>query len=201
MKKQKRKTKMKKMIAALSLVLTMGVANAASLNWVISGVNLPESTTPASGAAVYMFVTAATGNALGFSSGAELTTIDAVVASIQNGTFDGSGAYVSSVLSAAGGTTAATGVSTSFGAGDSLSAFAVIFDNADIADAKNFMIAENAAGNQVLSTSWTSSTGAKSLAWGSQATNGTEWQAVPEPTSGLLMLVGLAGLALRRRRA
>ena len=25
--------------------------------------------------------------------------------------------------------------------------------------------------------------------------------AVPEPTSGLLMLVGLAGLALRRRRA
>ena len=27
------------------------------------------------------------------------------------------------------------------------------------------------------------------------------WQAVPEPTSGLLMLVGLAGLALRRRRA
>ena len=27
------------------------------------------------------------------------------------------------------------------------------------------------------------------------------WQSVPEPTSGLLMLVGLAGLALRRRRA
>ena len=29
----------------------------------------------------------------------------------------------------------------------------------------------------------------------------TTWAAVPEPTSGLLMLVGLAGLALRRRRA
>ena len=27
------------------------------------------------------------------------------------------------------------------------------------------------------------------------------WAAVPEPTSGLLMLVGLAGLALRRKRA
>ena len=27
------------------------------------------------------------------------------------------------------------------------------------------------------------------------------WQAVPEPTSGLLMLLGVAGLALRRRRA
>ena len=32
--------------------------------------------------------------------------------------------------------------------------------------------------------------------------NGAGWYtAVPEPTSGLLMLVGLAGLALRRRRA
>ena len=31
----------------------------------------------------------------------------------------------------------------------------------------------------------------------------TSWQAaaVPEPTSGLLMLLGMAGLALRRRRA
>jgi len=29
----------------------------------------------------------------------------------------------------------------------------------------------------------------------------SNWQAVPEPTSGLLMLLGVAGLALRRRRA
>ena len=32
-------------------------------------------------------------------------------------------------------------------------------------------------------------------------TTATTWAAVPGPTSGLLMLVGLAGLALRRRRA
>lgn len=32
------------------------------------------------------------------------------------------------------------------------------------------------------------------------ATQGT-WSAVPEPTSGLLMLLGMAGLALRRKRA
>ncbi len=30
---------------------------------------------------------------------------------------------------------------------------------------------------------------------------GASWQAVPEPTSGLLLLLGVAGLALRRKRA
>ena len=30
---------------------------------------------------------------------------------------------------------------------------------------------------------------------------GADWQSVPEPTSGLLLLIGMAGLALRRRRA
>ena len=33
------------------------------------------------------------------------------------------------------------------------------------------------------------------------ATAASNWAAVPEPTSGLLVLLGMAGLALRRRRA
>lgn len=43
-----------------------------------------------------------------------------------------------------------------------------------------------------------------SLTFGSMATatqNASNWTATPEPTSGLLMLLGMAGLALRRRRA
>ena len=35
----------------------------------------------------------------------------------------------------------------------------------------------------------------------SQTQNASNWAAVPEPTSGLLLLLGMAGLALKRKRA
>lgn len=62
---------------------------------------------------------------------------------------------------------------------------------------KDFYIATRA-------TATTSTTGAGSCAYAISrvgAADGGGWQAVPEPTSGLLVLVGLAGLALKRKRA
>lgn len=44
------------------------------------------------------------------------------------------------------------------------------------------------------------SSGSKTYTW-TYADNTTSWQSVPEPTSGLLILIGMAGLALKRKRA
>ena len=44
----------------------------------------------------------------------------------------------------------------------------------------------------------------QTVAFGNQASatqNASNWAAVPEPTSGLLLLLGMAGLALKRKRA
>ena len=53
-------------------------------------------------------------------------------------------------------------------------------------------------------TSVAQATSIPTLGFGNMASatqTASNWVAVPEPTSGLLMLLGMAGLALRRRRA
>lgn len=88
-------------------------------------------------------------------------------------------------------------VSGSYSPGDSVSGYVVLFDNTDVASSSCFAYTTvksqtvNAAGSNI------------SLAYGTfaSATSTTGgWTAIPEPTSGLLMLLGAAGLALKRKR-
>lgn len=89
-------------------------------------------------------------------------------------------------------------------AGSAQSFYAVVFDAATIGDVKNFIVSES------VEKTFAANGSAQTWAFGNMALTtsankfaNSSWQAVavPEPTSGLLMLVGLAGLALRRRRA
>jgi len=79
-----------------------------------------------------------------------------------------------------------------YAANDSITAWTIIVDNTSAADASNYMFHEklNAGVNNSLKLA---------VAAGTQASN--VWVPTPEPTSGLLMLIGLGALALRRKRA
>ena len=197
---------MKKILSFAILLALVGSSNAAQLNW--SGLNIyqPGSTTEKlSGGAIYLFVTEQSKN-----FGAGTTTVNDVKTLIEKaGTevvTDGEGKATgikngtttidiaaTGASNTSGGFSGATGYNgTSFGAGDSLTAFAVIIDAADFANAKNYIVTDTR------SASWTSSTGFKTLAFGSQA-NAT-WTPVPEPSTTVLALAGLA-LLLKRRKA
>ena len=108
-------------------------------------------------------------------------------------TADASTAVVVSTVSASSGAVAATTFTdtTNFTSGNTYSFFFVVEDGA-----YTFTSAEK--------TGAASDVGTATLAFGNQQSatqSASNWAAVPEPTSGLLMLLGMAGLALRRRRA
>ena len=192
---------MKKLVIGIAVAFCAAMVNAASINWSISNVySSGDSTTKGDGYAAYLFVTANSSNV----DGLTVTTLSAVTSLIGTDGWASAVAGLSSAnnnLSSAGTlANAATGISSDFSSG-SVSAFAIVFDAATIADAQNYYLVNAGDAKTV---SFTSSTGAKGLSFGSQATGSTAsgaWTAVPEPTSGLLMLLGMAGLALRRRRA
>ena len=64
----------------------------------------------------------------------------------------------------------------------------------------------NSAGKDVIFTSTivanvaAQQSSAATIGFGNQTTAGQTWESVPEPTSGLLLLLGVAGLALRRKQ-
>lgn len=183
---------------ALSVVVAACSVHAAALNWTITNVKTPASADVAgSGYMAYLFMTAQTvASTTGENFGVANTTTAAAVAALTGGTFaDYATTYAaaSKATTAAGAITGGTGYYGNFNAGDALSAFVVIIDAAAPSDIKNYIVTD------IKTASWTSGTGSKALNYGSQAS--ATWTAVPEPTSGLLMLLGMAGLALRRRRA
>ncbi|MBR1835731.1 MAG: PEP-CTERM sorting domain-containing protein [Kiritimatiellae bacterium] len=186
---------MKKILSFTAILAFVGAASAASLNWTITNVyQSNDSTTKAQGYSAYLFITEQAKD-----YGAQVTTVEDITTLITSkGNLEPYIAAGPQLTGATGGITAAsTGYYNAFDAGDSLTAFAVIFDAATYAEASHFIV----TGEK--SASWTSSAGAKTLGFGSMAaatSTNPSWTAVPEPATAALALLGL-GLMIKRRKA
>ena len=175
---------MKKILMTVAIALFGTMLNAASVTWSVNAIQSSPDVAVGAGWLVQVYSSS-------------------VAFDIEKATAGELTAWSSSSTVAAGSTYRATAtVADGLANGTSGEFYAVIWDASSIADAKNYIVSDNytatasAAGNPV-----NMSFGAMTATTSANKFLNSTWQAVPEPTSGLLMLVGLAGLALRRKRA
>ena len=185
---KKRKTKMKKVIVFAAGLLLAAVTHGASVGWSLAGAGNYAGDK-------YMFFVVG-------QNGADLATISALLDAGESldGYAFGSGTVTANGLA----NVAATASGKSLDAG-TYESFYVIFDSASPTSGESKYTIISGGANQTKTA--TATTSALTFVAGNQssylndAANWRSYGSIPEPTSGLLMLVGLAGLALRRRRA
>ena len=176
---------MKKLLVAAAIACVAAVSQAATVNWGVSGVKADGGAAPTAGWAVMAFYTEA-----GAGSSAIENAIKAGTA--------GSLAFDTKALTVSFGAGKYGPADTDVAALDTSKTYDfyfVVFNNSDAAQADKYAMVSD------LNKSY-SGMDAKFKGSATFAAS-TPWQtaSVPEPTSGLLMLLGVAGLALRRRRA
>ena len=194
---------MKKMIMMMGAVVCAGIAQAASVSWNITAVSDANGDALGTGKAYVFFVQGTT--KADTSAYAQNMTIAALTELLDDANFSYTHGDISSAAAGTWTYASTTGVTPLTNAELGLtgatkySVFAVITDTEDLNDSTKWMVTSATAA----STTYGDSSGStKAYAIGNQATaSGTWYSAVPEPTSGLLMLLGMAGLALKRKRA
>ena len=174
---------MKKLLVVAAVALAAAVSQAAAVTWTVNNIQPSPNSAAAAGWLIQLY-SADTAFAYDAAKAGTIIALDST-SSISSGTVIKS-----------------TSTFGDYAANDPVNTYAVIFDAATVADAKNYIVSD------IVNKSIAASGANLTVSFGNMASTSTtnmfrnsEWQAVPEPTSGLLMLLGMAGLALRRRRA
>ena len=86
---------------------------------------------------------------------------------------------------------------------ENVTTFAVVLNAFSLNSATQYMLALTENGSYYATATGNSSdhTKIKTIPFGDQKTNGAVWQTIPEPTSGILLALGVAALALKRKQA
>ena len=193
---------MKKLMIALAVAAVAVIGNAASVNWGAGTITEPGGATANKSVTGYLFVLTADqysalntayASASGTSAGEKMATTvwNAYGTQLES-------AFASGTSSKKGALTL-TDDSKEYGAGDK--AYAALIYTYGTGDDLKYI--GNIGTVEFESSMSVDVSGMSINLFGDSTKGATAWTAaaVPEPTSGLLMLLGIAGLALRRRRA
>lgn len=176
---------MRKLLVAAAIACAAAISQAATVNWGVSGVKADGGAAPTAGWAVMAFYTEAGAGSSAIENAIKAGTAGSLAFDTKALTVSfGSGKYGPADTDVAS-------IDTSKG----YDFYFVVFNNSDATKADKYAMVS------ALNKEYSGMAG-KFTASGTFAA-ATPWQtaSVPEPTSGLLMLLGVAGLALRRRRA
>ena len=183
---------MKKLLIAFAAVASALVVNAAACTWSTTGTiyQPTDSTAAINGFTAYLFDTAT-------------VTQSALVEALRGGGSITDYTAMSSYVADSGAKVASTAFTQD--SGKTITAFMAIVqdDYVYISTTKSATTADVGTAGFSLGNQSTPSKSVfdSTTAYSSAGWYGTAAAPIPEPTSGLLMLLGMAGLALRRRRA
>ena len=181
---------MKKIMFMLGAVVMAASVQAAAVSWTCTNVKDSDGN-KISGVAYFINAATLSQDAFKALSGAD--AFNTALSGMYSYTPTEAGKYTVASSAAVENSTLGLSDSTSY------SVYLAVFDTATITDSSNYYLTTPATLQTLTGSNYAQ------VKWGSQSTASQAagaWTSVnvPEPTSGLLMLVGLAGLALRRRR-